>query len=324
MANRKVEEQLEALGLMRDADSGEAVPALRKALAGRVNVVTAKAAKIAAERQFRELVPDLLRAFDRLFENAAERDPQCWGKNAIAGALRDLEYRESASFLRGARHIQMEKVWGGQEDTAQTLRGICLLSLVACTDVERGDVLRCLVSALTEKAHTIRLEAVRALAQMEGDECALLLRLKARMGDEEPQVTGQVFDGLLRLEGERALPFLGDFLRAGSGAVCEEAAMALGASRLAGAVGLLQESWKTAKDAQFREVLLRAASVSRQERALGWLLELVRCGRTRDAVSALEALALQQAPEDVRRRIEEAATGREAEVAARFEGLFRR
>ena len=51
-----------------------------------------------------EKIPDLLRAFDRLFEKPAEKDPQCWGKNAIAVALRDLGYQSSEPFLRGLRH----------------------------------------------------------------------------------------------------------------------------------------------------------------------------------------------------------------------------
>jgi hypothetical protein len=127
MATRRIEEVLERLSALRECPPAEALPALRTALADRVNVVVAKAAKIGAERQMKELIPDLLFAFNRLFEDPADRDPQCWGKNAIAGALRDLEYRESAPFLRGMRHVQMEPVWGRHEDTAQPLRGICVL-----------------------------------------------------------------------------------------------------------------------------------------------------------------------------------------------------
>ena len=226
MAVRKIEEELDRLSKLRDVDPAAAVAALRKALGDRVNLVVAKAAKIAGERQFRELTPDLLRAFDRLLENAVARDQQCWGKNAIANSLKDLGHTESAPFLRGMRHVQMEPVWGGpapgsphEIDTAETLRGICLLALAACTDLDRSDALRCFVDALTENAHTIRLEAVRALAQMEGIEAALVLRLKARIGDEEPPVVGQVFDALLGIEGEHALPLVSEYLSKDRGAV---------------------------------------------------------------------------------------------------------
>ena len=66
-----------------------------------------------------------------------KRDPQCWGKNAVAKALKELEHREAAPYLRGTAHIQMEPVWGGQQDTAGPLRGICLLALPACPDIDR-------------------------------------------------------------------------------------------------------------------------------------------------------------------------------------------
>src|SRR5258708_36730531 len=122
--------------------AADAAPALRKGLADRVNLVAAKAAKIAAELPAPELLPDLLGAFDHLFDDPVKHDPQCWGKNAIAQALKDLGHRESPAFLRGAVHIQMEAVWGGQEDTAGTLRGICLLPLPACPALEREQGLR--------------------------------------------------------------------------------------------------------------------------------------------------------------------------------------
>ena len=84
---------------MRDA------AAVRKGLLDRVGLVVAKAAKVAAEVQMREVLPELVAAFERLFEKPAERDPQCWGKNAIAKALMELDYRQSAVFLarRAAR-----------------------------------------------------------------------------------------------------------------------------------------------------------------------------------------------------------------------------
>ena len=69
MAKRRIEDQLEQLSALRDVPKREAVAAIRKALADRVNVVAAKAANLAAELDIRETVPDLRRAFDRLFDD---------------------------------------------------------------------------------------------------------------------------------------------------------------------------------------------------------------------------------------------------------------
>jgi hypothetical protein len=321
VATRKVEQEIEALTLLRDAPAEEAQAALRKALSDRVNLIVAKAAKISAERQFQDLVPDLLQAFDRLMEKPAERDPQCWGKNAVAAALKDMEYSLAAPFLRGAHHVQMEPVYGGHADTAESLRGTCLLALVACADLERGDALRCFVNALTERSHVIRLEAARALGQMQGEESALVLRFKALLGDEDPEVSGQVFDSLLSIEGELGLEFVAGFLKRG-GARAEEAALAIGSSRLRVAFAVLKETWAAARDPEFREVVLRAVSAVRNEAAIGWLLEQVRHARIRDAVAAIHALSLHKGSEEVRGQVQSAVEEREQEVQNEYRREF--
>jgi hypothetical protein len=292
MPSRNIEAELEQLSRLREAGPAEGAAAVRKALADRVNLVVAKAAKLAAELQLRDLAPDLVRAFERLLEDAVKRDPQCWGKNAVAKALTALEHSESPVFLRGARHIQMEPVWGGQEDTAASLRGICLLALVSCEDLRREQVLRHLVNGLTEESAPVRMDSARALAQMQGDECALLLRLKARVGDRDPSVTGQALEGLLALERKEGLPFVSEFLSPVGGEVAEEAALALGASRMEAAVDVLRQVWEHALGREYRAVLLRALSISRQEKAVTFLEGLVKDGRKQDAEDARAAIAL--------------------------------
>jgi len=309
MPPRRIEDVLERMSALREAPPVEAVPALRRFLGDRVNVVAAKAARIAAERQMKELIPDLLAAFARLFDNPVERDPQCWGKNAIAAALRDLEHGESAPFLRGMRHIQMEPVWGKLEDTAQPLRGACLLALVACTDIGRGELFRCLVEALTEREAVVRAEAVRGLAEMEGEEAVLLLRMKARLGDEEPQIAGQVLDALLRVEGEPAVPFVAAFLDSAGSETRDEAALALGVSRSAAAVEILRQACAAARDPGFREVLFRALSLSRRPEALEFLKTVLATGRRAETKAVLDALQLHQENPEIRRLMEKFAAG---------------
>src|SRR5580658_6050048 len=321
MAHRQIEVEIERLGQLRGPD---AVPALRKALADRVGMIVAKAAKIAAEQRLFDLLPDLLRAYYRLFEKPVERDPQCWGKNAIAKALVALDHHESAPYLRGIHHIQMEPVWGGEADTAATLRGTCALALPACSDIARGEIFRHLVDALGDHDLPVRSDAVRAVAQMQGDEAALLLRLKARQGDPDSAVVGMAFDYLLQLEGDDALPFVADFLQPKLATVAEEAALALGSSRRPGAVPLLQHAYAVQRDPEFRLVVLRALSSTRQPPALEYLLNMVRSAREAEALHAVEALALHRDSEDIRRQVEQAAEEREPAVRAFYQRSFAR
>jgi HEAT repeat protein len=296
MARRNIEAEIERLCALRGAPASEAVAAFRKALGARANLLVARAARLAGEMQLRDLVPDLLEAFDRLLDEGAGRDPQCWGKNAIAKALVDLDYRDSAPFLRGMVYVQMEAVWGRHEDMAQNLRGVCLLALAACTDLSRGEILRRLVDSLADPASTVRIEALRALEQMEGDECALVLRLKARLGDEEPSVTGQAFDSLLALERGRAFPFVAGFLETGAIETQAEAALALGTSRLPETVALLHDVLSRPGDPRVRPVLFRALGLTRDDAAVAYLRSVAAAGPPGDAAAAVEALALCATP----------------------------
>jgi HEAT repeat protein len=322
VANRRIEEEIERLSRLRDAGlTPETQAAIRKALTDRVGLVVAKAAKVAAELGARDFVPELLAALERMYEKPLERDPQCWAKNAIAKALTGLDYRQAAPYLRGARHIQMEPVYGGQEDTAPNLRGICLLGLATCTDIRREVGLRAMVDALTDPAQTVRIEAARAIEEMGGDEAPLLLRLKARAGDREPPVIGQVFDSLLRVEGREAIPFLADFLRTGSEEAQVEAALALGGSRLPEAVEALEQAWQETRDPALRDAIARAISSARQERGFAFLLDVVRNGRAADASIALDALAVHRGSVEIWRRVEEAVEEAGTAVQAVFRGL---
>lgn len=323
MPTRRLEQELDQMNRLRGAPLAEAIPALRKALGDRVGMVAGKAAKLAAELQLAALLPDLLRAFDRLLENARERDPQCWGKNAIAKALVDLGHVESEPYLRGARHIQMEPVWGGQDDTASVLRGICMLALAACADVRRETILRTLVDGVTDPKATVRQEAVRALVQMRGDEAALLLRLKARMGDAELPVMGQVFDGILALEGEQAVPLLAGFLDPERGDSAAEAALALGASRLPPAIEVLERAWDDTRHPELRFAILRALSASRETRAIEFLTGIVKHGRPADAGAALDALSIHKDTPEIRQMVENAARESGSAAEQQFRRAFR-
>ena len=179
------------------------------------------------------------------------------------------------------------------------------------------------MDALADRALPVRSDAVRAVAQMQGDEAILLLRLKARQGDAESEVVGQAFDYLFQLENGEALPFVADFLQPKLGPIAEEAALALGSSRLPGAASLLEQSFARQRDTEYRQVLLRAISSTRQPEALEFLFNMVRNGREAEALNAIEALALHRDSADIRRQVERAAAEREG-VRAHFKKSFAR
>lgn len=325
MPGRKIEQELEQLNALRTGGANEATTlALRKALGDRVNLVVAKAAAIAGQLECRDLIPDVERAFERFFHKPVETDRQCWAKNALSKTLKDLDHSESALFLRGLQHVQMEPVYGDPPyaDTAATLRATCALALPQCRDITRQEIMQHLVNALTDQAATVRMDAARAVEQMDGGDAALLLRLKARAGDKEAGVTGQVLDSLLGIEHEAAIPFVAEFLKSQKEDEREEAALALGASRLPGAVEILKEAWTSSRNMRSGEPLLRALSASRQESGLDFLLQLIRDGSPSDARDAVSALRFHRESPEIAKRVRQAAEARGGSILEFFHNRF--
>ena len=317
MPKRVIEQRLDQIRRLAHAmPNAETSIALKKALEDRSNVVVAQAARVAAGLQLKPLIGDLLASFDRMLENGAAVDPQCRAKLAIIDALKRLDYSESAVFLRGLRHIQMEPVYGGHEDTAPKLRGTCTLALASCTDLTRREVLHHVIEALTDRSEPVRVDAARALEQFEGEESALLLRLKAKIGDSHSDVVGQVFESLLNLEGEQGLPFVSGFLESPNIEVCEEAALAIGSSRLPKALTVLKDAWSRERSRPRGYVLLRMISASGRPEAIDFLLSLIQEGELRDKNAAIKALELHRDSRDIAQRMAEAIRKRPKDASA--------
>jgi HEAT repeat protein len=285
---RKFEEQLAALDALREQPEEVRVNALRKALGHRNNFTVAKAADLIREFGLADLVPDLLTAFDRFFDDPVKTDPQCWAKNAISRTLAGFELQDEAVFLRGMRHIQMEPVWGGQSDTAGTLRATCALALVQCRSLTERDLLANLIELLADKDKTVRVEVVRAIEQVGSPSAALLLRLRAVLAADEPEVLGACYGGILRIEGVRALSWVRRFLATADDSA-GEAALAIAGTHSQEAFEVLRESFTKADDPWWRSVLLSAISLTRQDAALEFLLELVRT-ESLDAEAVIEII----------------------------------
>ncbi len=204
----------------------EALPVLRKALGNRNNLVVSRAARHVAGLGLAELVPEMVAAFWRFMPGAGDavkRDPQCWAKNDLSKALAGFDAQEPELFLAGMRHHQMEPTWGGASDTAGALRGACALALVVCREVSSYALLQHLVPLFRDKDTPVRVNAARAVEQVGSDAASLLLRLRVELGSDEPEVLGACLGGVLRIDGETVLPWVGEFLARGDDLAAEAA-----------------------------------------------------------------------------------------------------
>lgn len=306
---RKFEEQLAALELLRQQTPQDSVEPLRKALTHKSNYVVAKAADLVREFRLTELIPEMLAAFDRFFDDAVKSDPQCWAKNALSRALAEFEHSDAEVFLRGLRHVQNEPVWGGQSDTAGTLRGTCAHALVQCRSLRETELLNLLIELFGDKDKSVRVEAARAVEEVGSAASAHLLRLRAVLAADGPEVMGACFSGILRIEGKSAIPWLSRFLEAGDD-VSAEAALAIAADRSPEAFDALRERFadNLLLDEWFRSVLLSAISLTRQQAALDFLLDLVRT-ESLDAERAIEAIVRAYSSDEVMSQLEQMVAG---------------
>jgi hypothetical protein len=309
MAHRGFDEQMAALEELRGRElDADAVALIKKSLANRSNFLVAKAARLAEDAGLADLVPDLIAAYDRFFTNAEKTDPQCWAKNALSRALAKLECRDKDVFLRGLRHHQMEPTWGGRSDSAGTLRATCAHALVACNGLDNQELLILFVEALVDNDKSVRVEAVRALSQL-GEIAVAVLRLRALIPGEDPEVLGQCFTALLTIERDRAVPFVAGFLEPGDDPA-GEAAFALAEMRNPAALAVLLDRQKGIADEWFGGVLLSAIALTRLPEAIDFLLGMIE-GEEREAPAAIEALSRVASGEELRARLERAveATG---------------
>lgn len=304
MAHRGFDEQMAALDALRgrelDADS---LALVRKSLSHRNNFIVAKAARLAEDNDRGDLLPDLLAAFDRFFTNAEKTDPQCWAKNALSRALAKLECRDKDVFLRGLRHHQFEPTWGGRSDSAGTLRGNCAHALIACNGLDNQELLVTLLETLVDEDKSVRVETVRALAQL-GEIAVPVLRLRAMIKTkppEEAEVIGQCFSALLAIDPQSSIPFVARFLEEGDDA-SSEAAFALAETRSPAALAALIRRQKESADEWFSGVLLTAIALTRLPDAVDFLIGLID-REEREAPLAIEALCRADTADDVLTRL---------------------
>lgn len=273
---------------------------IAKALAGKSNLVAAKAARIIGDAQWTDLKDELATAFSRFLRQGITLDKGCKATVAIARALFGFDCDDAELYLSGMRHIQMEPVWGGSVDTAADLRGVCAMGLANCS---YRDKLRELLPLLCDGEAQARSGAIRAMATIGSEPAALLLRLKALTGDKEPEVLGDCFSALLTIEGSAAMPLVISFTESSDNQIAEVAFLALGATRRDDAIAWLKSRFGQVVDPETRQSILLALASSRTETAMAFLLDIIRNGSGRSSQIAVSAMQVNSADPRIREEI---------------------
>ena len=304
---RNTEQELAAVGVIADAPERydlkrDLAPFLRH----KSNHVIAAAANLAGRLTAEQLIPELQAAFLDLMKNAPVRDPACKALIAITKALIAMDVSATEIYFAGLKHVQKEGSFGPPVDVAAPLRGCCARGLARTGHPE---ALYAIVNLLADPEIPARVGAVQALADTGRPEGELLLRLTLLKGDRE-EVLCECFTALLNLAPRNSLEFVARFLKSDSNELREGAALAMGESRLPGALPLLQESYTIHRQPAFRRSLLLSIALLRQDEGVEFLLSRLEKEPEPLAAAALEALKLYSGDESIRERIETILNGR--------------
>ena len=315
MKNDPVHAALRALAEAARQPRAEASVALvRDALRHRSNHVVARAARAAREADLAALAPELAAAFPRFLVDPIRRDPGCAAKTQIVHALLAFSYPAPDVYLRGAAHVQREPAFGPPIDTAPELRATSALALVL---TEHPAALGTCVGLLVDPEATARAGGLRALAASGRPDVALVMRLVALRGDDDPGVLAEAFLGLLGLGADDAVDFVAERLAAEDVDVARGAAMALGEARQVEAAGALLDQLPREHRADVRHAIIVGLATSRDDGAFAALLDLVTTAGPADSKAAVEALGLYPLDEARSRRVQEAIDRRSAAPPSR-------
>lgn len=315
----------ERLTLLRQAGQQLTGPALaetvRRALSERSHFVVALAAELARQHELRELTDDLVAAYGRFLTDPIETDKGCRAKTAIVETLVQLDYDDPEFYREGMKYRQLEPAWGKPEDTASNLRGHGAFGLIRSRLASPSDTILALVDLLNDDDRIARAHAVRAIGASGSASAVPLLRLKASLGDLDPEVIGACFSAMLELDPARSVEFVGGFLRAEVD-IAIEAAASLGSSRDARAATLLLSACN-ACSGELVEPFYISLGLSRQAEATEFLIGRIATNHPA-AVIAVKALAPGRFYGDLTDRVRAAVdSGRDRNVAAVFREQFR-
>ncbi len=182
-------------------------------------------------------------------------------------------------------------------DTAAILRGKCAFALVR---IGSSGVVFDLVELLADPEPQACIAAVKALTGISSDISEPLLRLKAKQGDENHQVVTECLFALMQVNPGNSMCFVERFLGSEDFPelsnrdliLAENAALAIGESRLEKAFEILRHHREKSINPKFQDMLLMPMALTRLERAFDYLIDVIENGHKQSAASAVNAIKI--------------------------------
>ncbi|QOV90422.1 HEAT repeat domain-containing protein [Humisphaera borealis] len=294
---------LDRLSALRQVPSSpEFLAELKKSIGHSSVVVVARGAELASRYEKKELAGDLAGAYWRFAEmNPGHDDKNYVARTGVVRSLVDLYAGGEAADV----YLSAVKQGAGRPsgvmlaDPAAELRATAAFGLATMAHPE---ALTICTDLLTDLASLVRVAAARALSASGREGAVLVMRLKLRVGDSEPEVLAECATGLMQLAPAESLDVVAGLMSHREEAARAGAALALGASRLPAALDRLRQAYDREKEPEVLKTILIAAASSRLPAAVEWLVSLVEKDR-RTAEMAIDALSPFRLDESVKSRV---------------------
>jgi hypothetical protein len=289
--------------LRRIDDPRELSAAVIKLMGQRSSFVVSRVADLAAERSVRDAVPAMIERLDQLLTDGASDDVGAGAVMSLVKALVALEagYEAEEVAIRASKHTRWEKVMGGSVEVAGSVRGNAAILLAAMGSMQAMRVGTELLAEADQRpprertSWPVRSDAARALTMIGSDGAAAILRFKILIGDAEPNVLSDCLAGLLAIERDAAIPLAQQMLDDDRDEYAEAAVLALGNWRDPRAFEQLRSRADRFLSSHSQELYLASIAMTRQPKAIDYLIELATDGNAslkRVAMNALEPLRL--------------------------------
>lgn len=286
--------------------------AVERGLADSSSLIVEMAAQAVVDFDASDCTQQMRAAYDQFVVDQEDYEPLKWSdkgcraKLPLVTALAKQGYDDEQFYLEGMKYIQMEPTYGaegGYEDKAAHLRGAHAFGLTQCQLASRDDVLFALIDLLHDTQWVTREHAARALSSVTMQAATAVLRMKVQAGDDRSEVIGACFSGLVASDSNRFLDYVADFLNSKNLDLAIEAGLALGESRSAEATTRLVQATNEAWTHELKHSHMMSLGLSRQSKAIEFLIFQIG-GKDRDTAKvAIAALAPNRFDENTRDRI---------------------
>ncbi|MCL2648698.1 MAG: HEAT repeat domain-containing protein [Phycisphaerales bacterium] len=309
MARSSTESQLATLRHLRGSPNApQTIPALAELLRAKNlhGLAVKMAAELADQLTAKELAPQLTEVITNLLTETtpppSKRDPGCEGKTAALKTLVAWEINVPDLYLTATGYRQLEPIMGGSIDTAAEFRGIAALALAFSRP---PNAIITLIDLLADTEPKTRMHTAIALGTWRGPEAMPVLRLKAHLGDDDPDTFAEILAALLRQD-EDQIPFVAEFLHTTNLTHAEAAALALGQSKISSALTPLINAWPLLRRTSIATSLLMSISLLRTQPAIDWLIDQLAGGEATatQSLDIFDVLALHKSDPKLLTRLE--------------------